>query len=397
MTDWTTPEALRLQVRKWWDRGDILASLVTQQPVFPRRLKLKSPSSSELLECFDEARAWSSQVREMGHIRLELREFKHRVLGLNTLPHRVWLDSAEAAIALIGKQKEAALFIGLSGVTRQRQPALLAWLTRYPIKALALAADWERLLEVVAWLKEHPRPGIYLRQMDLPGVHTKFVENHRSVLGELLDIALPIAALDTTASGVSQFAQRYGFNDKPERIRFRILDAAHYLLPGTQTQDMTLDANSFAQLESRICEVFITENEINFLAFPAVTKGMVIFGAGYGFAALGKAGWLRQCRIHYWGDIDTHAFAILDELRGHFSHVESFLMEKRTLLQFESLWGDEENPTNRDLKRLTAVENALYDDLRDNRIRGNLRLEQERISFRWVMMALHERGLLAAR
>lgn len=394
MTDWTTPAALRAQVQKWWDRGDILAGLVTQQPAFPKRLALKCPSSSELLDHFDQVRAWDSQLREMPHIRLTLREIRHRVLGINALPHGAWIDTAEAAIALIGKQHEAALFTRLIGATRERQPALLAWLNTHPAKALALAADWERLLDVVAWLKDHPRPGIYLRQMDLPGVHSKFVENHRGVLGDLLDLALPMAAIDPLVTGLSRFAQRYGFKDKPERIRFRVLDVAHHLLPGDQTQDITLNADSFACLKSGISDVFITENEINFLAFPAAKQSMVIFGAGYGFAALGKADWLKQCRIHYWGDIDTHAFAILDELRGHFPHAESFLMDKRTLLQFESLWGHEEKPAARNLTRLTPMENALYDDLRGDRIRPNLRLEQERIRFGWMLAALESRGLL---
>jgi hypothetical protein len=37
---------------------------------------------------------------------------------------------------------------------------------------------------------------------------------------------------------------------------------------------------------------------------------------------------------------------------------------------------------------LNREEEALYDDLRDNRIRKNLRLEQERIGFHWVEAAL---------
>ncbi len=40
------------------------------------------------------------------------------------------------------------------------------------------------------------------------------------------------------------------------------------------------------------------------------------------------------------------------------------------------------------LARLNREERALYDDLRDNRIRKNLRLEQERIGFSWVESAL---------
>ena len=55
-----------------------------------------------------------------------------------------------------------------------------------------------------------------------------------------------------------------------------------------------------------------------------------------------------------------------------------------TFLAFESLWGTESSPIDRDLPRLTAGERALYDDLRDNRIGTHLRLEQERIGFAWV-------------
>ena len=63
-------------------------------------------------------------------------------------------------------------------------------------------------------------------------------------------------------------------------------------------------------------------------------------------------------------------------------------MDRDTLLAFETLWGEEEKQTLRDLPRLNPEERALYDDLRDNRIRKNLRLEQERIGFGWVESAL---------
>ena len=105
----------------------------------------------------------------------------------------------------------------------------------------------------------------------------------------------------------------------------------------------------------------IIENEINFLAFPRVQDGMVIFGARYGFETLGRAHWLRRCRFHYWGDIDAHGFAILDALRARFDHVESFLTDRGTFMAFESLWGTEDRRVHRDLPRLTAEERALYD------------------------------------
>lgn len=381
---WTRPADLRSQVQKLWDRGELLASLVTGESLFPKRLVLKGPTSAEMAERFDAVRAWIGELRAMPHCRVEMREFKHRVFGTNAVPQEAWINTAAEAWALIGKQREAARFAALIDLTREQQPHLLGWLAKRPMRALELSNQWLRLLEIVAWLQVHPRPGVYLRQVDIPGVHSKFIEAQRGVLVELLDSVLPPEVIDPSASGANQFAQRYGFCDKPARIRFRVLDPAHALLPGTQVQDITLDAASFMRLDPKVARVFITENEINFLAFPRVKDSLVVFGAGYGFEMLKQAAWLARCRIHYWGDIDTHGFAILDQLRSRFDHVESFLMDRNTLLAFETLWGEEDNPTLRDLPRLTLEERTLYDDLRDNRIRKNVRLEQERIGFSWV-------------
>ena len=385
---WTRPADLRAQVQKLWGRGEMLASLVTGQSPFPKRLALKGPTSAEMADRFDEVRAWIGEIRAMPHCRVEMREFRHRVFGANAVPQEEWIDTVEEALALIGKQRDAARFTALAGLTAGAQPKLLGWLAKRTLRALALADEWGRLLEIVAWLEHHPRPDVYLRQVDIPGVHSKFIEAHRGVLAELLDRVLPPEAIDPTASGTSQFAKRYRFRDKPARIRFRVLDPDHALLPGSLIQDITLDAGSFARLDTKISRVFITENEINFLAFPPVRDSLVIFGAGYGFEMLQKAEWLARCRVHYWGDIDTHGFAILDQLRSQFDHVESFLMDRATLLALESQWGEEEKQTLRDLPRLNPEEKALYDDLRDNRIRGNLRLEQERIGFGRVASAL---------
>ena len=63
-------------------------------------------------------------------------------------------------------------------------------------------------------------------------------------------------------------------------------------------------------------------------------------------------------------------------------------MDRATLMRFASMHGKEDKPTLRDPTRLNADERALYDDLRDNRLGLNLRLEQERIGFEWVSAAL---------
>ena len=387
---WTGPKELKAQLARLWERGEFLRDAVTGNTRFPLRLSLKSPSSADITDSFDAVRAWAAQLAATGSLRLEWQEVRHRVQGAQKLPASAWVETMEDALSWLGKRREWDRFSAQITATRQTHPALLPWLERRPLQALELSAEWPRLLAVVVWLVEHPRPGIYLRQVDLPGVHSKFIEAHRGVLAELLDLALPVDAVDVSKTGVSQFAGRYGFLDKPTRIRFRVLDPAIQAAPGSVCPDVTLDAESFSRLELAVRRVFITENETNFLAFPQVRDAIVIFGAGYGWDALARSHWLNNCSIYYWGDIDTHGFGILDQLRGHFDHVDSFLMDRETLDAHAAVWGSEDKPLLVDLHRLTPEETVLYDDLRDNRIRAGLRLEQEHIGFHWLSNRLQE-------
>lgn len=378
----------------------LLRELVEPAGMFPLRLTLKGPSSTDMSERFDAVREWVRELQlhakadSKNGYRLTLRTVRHRVIGSNAVPHEAWIDTPDDAFGLIGKAREALRFAGLVGETRIRVPSLLPWLAKHPLRGLALADDWSRLLDIAVWLQAHPRPAIYLRQVDLPGLHSKFIEGHRPVLSELFDIVLPGQAVDTSMVGTSHFLPRYGFREKPIRVRFRLLDPAHALFPGGTDQDITITYDTFASLNPVASRVFITENEVNFLAFPPLADSMVVFGAGYGFDMLAQAEWLGNKALYYWGDIDTHGFAILDQLRSHMPHVVSFLMDKETLIAHHEQWGTEPSPTLRELPRLTPKERAVYDDIRWQRLQNNcVRLEQERISFGWLQQALDKFGL----
>ncbi|WP_308411269.1 DUF2220 domain-containing protein [Castellaniella caeni] len=210
------------------------------------------------------------------------------------------------------------------------------------------------------------------------------------MLAALLDLALPAESIEADSTGVAQFAARYGFLDKPVRIRCRVLDPAVQTLEGLTCPDMTLDVHSFSQLRLAVRRVIITENEINFLSLPSMPGGLAVFGAGYGWDALAQAGWLHRLPLYYWGDIDTHGFAILNQLRGFFPQVRSVLMDRATLEAHRDFWGHEDKPQQADLPHLTATERQLYDALRDNHLRQGLRLEQEHLGFAWVSAQLRQ-------
>lgn len=396
MNDWSTPDDIRSRVRREWENGRILSAMLAGEPVFPLRIPLKKPNTQALAEHFELARQWiatlvaASREQTGAGYALEWRELNHRQLGRNRIPVAAILESEQDGLALIGKQRDAARFRALTTTILGAYPALAAWLAKHPLTALGHAESWPRLLAVLDWAARHPRSGVYLRQIDATGIDTKFIERHRSLLGELLDVMLPPESINAHHTGTSGFEIRYGFKRKPAQIRFRILDPK-FLIQGLS--DLTVACSEFAQLALPVQRVFMTENEINFLAFPRIPDSLVLFGSGYGFEHLAQADWLRQKEIFYWGDIDSHGFAILDQLRSHFPATRSLLMDRETLLEHRVFWGKEDSPTTRELTRLHPEEAALYEDLRCNHLSPSLRLEQERIGFAWVEAALAKYGV----
>lgn len=394
--EWTTPDVIRAQVQRMWDRGRILAARLSGDSLFPLTVRSARPDARDLSDRFAEAREWiralesNSKERQGAGYDIVWTETNHRQLGLNRVPQTMVVPSEADALALIGKRRQAENFDRLVQITRDAIPALVPWIARRPMELLEHASDWERMLAVVSWFCANPHPGLYCRQIDVPGVHSKFIESRRRLLAELLDLALPSAAIDAQAVGAQAvgaqaFEQRYGLLSKPAMVRFRILDPR---LRIHGLDDLATPGAQFAQLDLPACRVFITENEVNGLAFPALADSLVVFGLGYGLDRLAQVPWLKKRAVFYWGDIDTHGFAILDSLRAFLPHARSFLMDRETLLAHQSLWVDEPERFEKELPRLTAPEANLYDELRADRLGPHVRLEQERISFGFLQQAL---------
>lgn len=386
---WTTRNELKAQVQRLWDRGLLLAAFADGTDLFPRRLTLKKPKSEELSSRYAEVQNWIEQLSNGADCyRIEWRMVNHHIVGMNKIPAAIWVDSQDDVLRFLGKEQDASAFSALVAQTRVRQPLLIPWLAKRSLRALAWVDEWSHLLDVVEWLKDHPHPGIYPRQLALPGVHSKFIESHRGVLTELLDLVLPDEQVNREATGIARFCRRYGFREKPLRVRFRLLDSSIQLLGSEGEQDIMVTQDIFASLDLPITKIFITENEINFLSFPAYPNAMVLFGAGYGFEQLAVATWLGARTIYYWGDIDTHGFAILNQLRHTFPNVRSMLMDEKTLLAHRSLWGIELKPTIGRLDYLTQDESILYEKLCENNLEYHVRLEQEQIGYDFLLARL---------
>ncbi|WP_437806623.1 DUF3322 domain-containing protein [Sorangium sp. So ce1078] len=393
-----TPDEIRRMAVRRWENGTLLRGFLRGEAQFPLVLPCRPPASGAIPGAFEAVRAWIRALREQSKERLghgytvEFERVKHRRLGSQALPVRVRFDTVEDLLGLIGKLDEFRRFCALVETIRGAQPALCGWLERHPGEVLQHEGDWPRLLAVVGYFQAHPRPGRYLRELEIPGVDSKFVEAHRALLRELLDAVLPPEAIDaavTTLAG-SGFEQRYGLRHDQPLIRFRLLDPS--LLPAWPMRDVSVPLDEFAALDVPCRRIFVTENKVNGLAFPLTAESMVIFGLGYGVRSLVQARWLASRELHYWGDVDTHGFAILSQLRGELPGVRSFCMDRRTLLLHRGLWGTEDEGARytAPLTHLGGEEQELYECLRADGLGRALRLEQERIAWEYVRERLRE-------
>jgi hypothetical protein len=322
------------------------------------------------------AAEWARAAR--GPVRVEYKQVGGRQVGANLIPGRAWIDGYDQAWDLLGVRAEVGTFSSLADATAGCCPRLVSWLARRPMQVLKLADRWDKLLATVRWIDEHQSSGMYLRQVDVPGVDTKFIERHTGVLAELLDLQL---APDRIEPGAADFARRYRFRCKPDYVRFRFPDS-----PGFS--ELSVRAEELTTPPAALSRVYVVENEITYLAFPLPAAAMVIFGGGYAVDVLAPLGWLAALDLVYWGDIDTHGFAILNRLRRRFGHGRSMLMDRATLLAHRSQWVTEARPTVGRLDLLDDAESDLYRDLVHDTFGPSVRLEQERISFAAIERAL---------
>jgi hypothetical protein len=299
-------------------------------------------------------------------------------LGTQRVPERLRLEGASAVAAFAHK------FQHWARIERRSQALLSSFgsgesLTdgvRRNAKAVSELADldFERLLLVLKWLERNPNSGLFIRQLPVRGVDTKWVTKNRQLVERLFAAITGLESL--------------GLARPPVLVRVRFLDTS--LSPGGLV-DVSVPVAELAAMELSPQTVFVFENLESVAAMPPVPGAVVIHGSGYAVDRLGKIPWVRDGRVVYWGDLDSHGFGILNRVRATCVDVSTALMDLATLADFEDLWVNEPSPNLGSLSHLLPADLAVLDELR---MQGNIRLEQERISWGHALQKLLEAARL---
>ncbi|TFD51087.1 DUF3322 and DUF2220 domain-containing protein [Cryobacterium sp. Hh7] len=299
-------------------------------------------------------------------------------VGAQTVPERCLLRGADAIAAFAGSApgrdwrvlRDRAALVRGAFVERAASADGLAAAIRTHGRTLQLlaAADFATLLLVVAWLAEHPASGSRIRQLPIRGIDTKWLEGHRAV----------VESLHAAVSGRVSL----GLLDAPSLVRVRFLDPA--LRPGGLC-DVIAPVEELAALDVEPSVVFVFENLETVFAMPELPGAVVVHGGGYAAPRLSGIPWIQAGRIIYWGDLDSDGFAILHALRSGCTNVTSVLMDEETLVAYRDLWVPEPKPATGTYTTLTAGEQRVLERIRSE---GNVRLEQERVAWKYALAQL---------
>ena len=349
----------------------------TGESQWPLEVPLGLPTEQAALRQVDGVRAWVSAWQGwQGVGTLSWCDRRWKALGVQRLPEKLALRGPE----------DVAMWIGESARWERAQSRYRALIARWPVLAQQLPryfdvladysdADYQRLTEMLDWIASHPNSNLYPRQLPVAGLDSKWLDGRKGLLTDL------VAAIQEDSSSDLDFYQRCGLKAPPLLVRMRVLDQSLRAHVGG-VGDITAPVDDLAGISWPVSHVFIVENLQTGLAMSDMPGAVVFMRLGYNVDVLARLPWLARARCMYWGDLDTHGFAILHRARSYIPELQSVLMDEETLLRHKALWVDEAaQHSAAELTLLTKDEQQLYRDLKQQRWGQNVRLEQERIDW----------------
>ncbi|HYP82798.1 MAG TPA: Wadjet anti-phage system protein JetD domain-containing protein [Variovorax sp.] len=373
---------------------------------WPVRVPMGSLKERDVLESMDLVAKWvreweQAQAALPRGITLDWETRQWTRLGEQRIPARLVIDSPGALAEWVnqGPQWRQACH------RREMLFRRFGKLRSSPVcrRHLAVFVDWadedvERLQTLLAWFEANPSSGLYLRQLPVPTIDTKWIEPRKAVVRDFL-----LAVKGQLVTAASQdFHEVCGLRKPAGKLRLRVLcPELRASLAGLC--DIEAPVEEVARMTLPVRSIIIVENLETGLALPDFEGAVAFMRLGHAVSELARIPWLRPehlagsvdqsspPRMIYWGDLDTHGFAILSRARGIFSRLQSILMDEATFSRGQSLWVTELKPNRAEvLPHLTPAEMDVYVGLRSNRWGVGLRLEQERLSWPECLRVLRE-------
>jgi hypothetical protein len=239
--------------------------------------------------------------------------------------------------------------------------------------------DVEIVIELVAWLRNHPASGLRVRNIPIVGMDSKWIETHRGFVKPVCQAVFGEAPVDNDYSlpGIRGHLSVY---------RVILLDRTMRQQYGG-LRDISVPLEELRTLDLRPRVVLAIENLQTVVAFPDMEGVVAVLRLGSAITQMATVPWIASADIVYWGDLDQAGLNILGWLRERIPGTRSILMDRATYERYAIL-REEEPGDKRKTKGLLDEENQLLADMRAGIFGTKSRIEQERIPFDVAMVAI---------
>lgn len=325
--------------------------------------------------------AWRNWADEHG---LHVIERPRRVWTTLDLPTHIQIDTIDQAARLVAGEWPNRLTRARTRLRLLRErfpgsdhPAVIRTTDRYT------DLDFDLLLTVADWYLEDPSRaslGVTPRQVPLPGIHAKWLQDHKAGVQALT--GLPDLGL---------------LPRHPARIHFTYLDPAYRRTGGRWHDSATVDDTFTPAYQPQV--VVISENKDTAIHFPELPGGISVEGVGKGGKTPAAFPWLRDApTVIYWGDIDPDGYEILNGYRTDFDRdIDSILMDAEAYETYQPYGTNhDKNGTlltagqPKTVDQLHTDERAVYHRILDPAHTGHRRIEQERIPLDVALAAVRQ-------
>jgi hypothetical protein len=380
-----SPADLIATLARQWHNADYRETRLLNPGSWPLTFTIGKPIGNELINNFDQVRAYIQAWRqvEIGKVEWVSVKFKSAQDAIE-IPVAWELHKPSQWIAATQNANIQRQFQRLESLVTVADPLFHRFLIRQ-LHSLSDKPESDIKLALALALQLEPgcAQGVPLRALGVSGADSKFFERNRSLIIKLLDIRFDGLISE---QGLETFLNAADNNDH----WLLVVDLDGKLLP---FQQLRVRDNELLKNTLPGKNLVIVENENCRHQLPQLSDTIAILGAGLNLAWM-KAAWLAQKKIAYWGDLDTWGLSMLARARQHQPSLTPLLMTQEvfdaaapTKAVTENVHASATPPTE-----LTPAEQSLFYYL-SQQTKG--RLEQEFIERDKVMQVITEWAAVA--
>lgn len=367
---------------------------------WPLSLSLERPNEQAALRAPGEVRAWSQAWAQWSppsaEVIVSTETVKWSKLGPQTLPNRISFASPGAVAQSIGEASSWDRATSRRAALVSHWPAMAesGLGTHFEMLSTWQDEDFLRLVSLLKWFDANPRSGLYLRQIPVHGIDTKWIDlRRRGLVSDLLRRLrgqAPVSDGDTTSPSELDFYDKCGLLRPPSLFRVLLLSPELRRAVGN-LRDLQAPLEQVRRLNLTPSRALVIENLETAYCLPDFPGTIAFVGLGNAVSLASTMPWMKNVPVIYWGDIDTHGFTILARARKVFGSVTSTLMDEPTLKAFlDRSILEPVQSFSADVAYLSEGEAAVYRGLLDGTWGRSLRLEQERMDWAYCEQRLNE-------